>query len=93
MRDELEIEFVGGPYDGKTITITIPPFVGGAPEMIQSPVDVSVTAALWPERLMPGTLVDQYCAPAGDEELRAASAAYDAEEPVKYRYVGQGVFE
>lgn len=93
MRDQLEIEFVGGPYDGKTITIHIPPFLGGAPQWIQSPVDAVTDPRQFGERLDPGTLCDRYRAPAGDEELAAAEAAYEAEAPVKYRYAGQGVFE
>lgn len=88
MRREFEVELVGGPHDGHVITLLLPPFVGGAPTVIRTPaepVDGVVTAG----HLQPGTLAEQYRAPAGDEELEAADAAYTSERPVKYRYDGQ----
>ena len=91
MREELEIEFVGGPQDGTVITIHIPPFLDGAPEMVQTPADRTPGNYAWGQKLPAGTLVDRYRAPDGDDELAAAEAAYENGDPVKYRYAGQSV--
>ena len=91
MREELEIEFVGGPQDGNVITIHIPAFVGSAPEWVQTPADRTLGHSTWGQQLPSGTLVDRYRAPAGDDELAAAEMAYENGDPVKYRYAGQSV--
>jgi hypothetical protein len=91
VREELEIEFVGGPQDGKVITIHIPQFLDGAPEWVQTPADRTLGHLTWGQRLPSGTVVDRYRAPDGNDELAAAEAAYENGEPVKYRYAGQSV--
>jgi len=83
---QVDIEFVGGPYDGKVIGV--PDAGESAPEYIQMIVDPPSDYGDWPETLSPGAVVDRYRAPAPGAETDEAVQAYGEGKPVKYRYVG-----
>lgn len=88
MIGEFTLEFFGGPGDGDTLTVEIPPGMEGAPEHVDILVGPS-DPTLWADQIAPGTVVDRYRAPAGDEELLRAEAAFADRRPVKYVYTGR----
>jgi hypothetical protein len=87
--DMIQVEFVGGPEDGRTITIDIPPLLNSAPEVIKMPVMNDPDAVVAGQPSVDEYTFHLYRSPAGDEELEAANTAIAAGESVKYRYAGQ----
>lgn len=87
---QVDIEFVGGPYDGKVIGVPDPG--ESAPEYIQMVADPPDDPADYPSTLVPGTVVDRYRAPAPGAETDEAVQAYGEGWPVKYRYAGRMAF-
>lgn len=84
---QVDIEFVGGPYDGKVIGV--PDAGESAPSVIQMVADPPADPADYPSTLIPGTVVDRYRAPAPGLETEQAVQAFADGRPVKYRYVGR----
>jgi hypothetical protein len=87
---QVDIEFVGGPYDGKVIGVPDPG--EAAPRYIQMMVDPPSDYDDWPEALSQGAVVDRYRAPAPGVETDEAAQAYGEGRPVKYRYAGRMAF-
>lgn len=86
---QVDIEFVGGPHDGKVIGI--PDAGESAPAVIQTIADPPEDPADYPSTLVPGTVVDQYRAPLPGAEIEEAVVAHSEHRPVKYRYIGRSV--
>lgn len=84
---QVDIEFVGGPYDGKVIGV--PDAGESAPSVIQMIVDPPHDPTEYLKHLAPGTEVDRYRAPAPGLETEQAVQAFADGRPVKYRYVGR----
>jgi hypothetical protein len=86
---QVDIEFVGGPYDGKVIGVS--DAGESAPSVIQMITDPPDDPADYPSLLEPGISVYRYLAPAAGAETEEAVAAFTEGRPIKYRYEGRGV--
>ena len=86
---QVDIEFVGGPLDGKVIGVL--DAGESAPSVIQIMSDPPDDPDDWPDALAPGTPVERYRAPAEGAEIDEAVIDHSEGKPVKYRYDGRGV--
>lgn len=86
---QVDIEFVGGPLDGKVIGVL--DAGESAPSVIQMIADPPDDPADYPSTLVPGTIVERYRAPAEGAETDEAVIDHSEGKPVKYRYEGRGV--